>query len=54
MGRKLYSEPLIEAVPLVADEAVLANCKCVGPQIDGPPTGWCSGYFQQSCAAVGS
>ncbi len=52
--RKSYVEPLVERVPLVAEEAVLFNCKCVSPQIDGPISGWCSGYSQVSCSSVGS
>jgi len=52
--KKVYASPTIELVPLVIEEAVLANCKCVHPQIDGPPTGWCSGVFQVSCSTVGS
>lgn len=54
MNRKEYKSPSIEIVPLIAEEAVLGNCKSVGPQISGPPTGWCSGEFMQSCATVGS
>jgi hypothetical protein len=54
MSKKSYSEPMIEVVPLVASEAVLANCKCIGPQVDGPPAGWCSGYEVMSCSTVGS
>jgi hypothetical protein len=52
--KKVYTEPTIEKVPLIPEEAVLANCKCIGPQIDGPPTGWCSGYEGVSCSTVGS
>jgi len=52
--RKGYEAPVIEMVPLVIEEAVLANCKCVSPQIDGPPSGWCSGVFQVSCSVSGS
>ena len=52
--KKDYSSPVIERVPLVMDEAVLANCKCVGPEVTGPITGWCSGYEVQSCQTVGS
>ena len=52
--RKAYLSPEIERVPLVVDEAVLGNCKCVEPQISGPPTGWCSGYEMVSCSTVGS
>ncbi len=53
-GRRPYREPRIERVPLVAEEAVLGNCKTVSPQISGPPPGWCSGVFQESCSSVGS
>lgn len=53
-GRKTYESPMIERVPLVAEEAVLYACKCVGPQISGPPQGFCSGYFQESCSNVAS
>jgi len=54
MGKQAYIEPKIERVPLIPEEAVLFNCKCVAPQIDGPPQGWCSGEFNVSCSTVGS
>lgn len=52
MSKRDYESPQVERVPLVAEEAVLFNCKCAAPQIDGPPTGWCS--YSGSCETVGS
>ena len=52
--RKEYKTPEVERVSLVPEEAVLFNCKCIGPQVTGPPTGWCSGYESMSCSNVGS
>lgn len=54
MSKQAYIEPRIERVPLIPEEAVLSACKCVAPQVSGPPAGWCSGEFQMSCSAVGS
>ncbi len=53
-ARRPYRAPAVERVPLVAEEAVLFNCKCQAPQVSGPPTGWCSGVFGESCSTVGS
>ncbi|MHB1361794.1 MAG: hypothetical protein ACYCW5_04235 [Thermoleophilia bacterium] len=54
MARQTYVEPKIERVPLIPEEAVLSNCKCVAPQVTGPPQGWCSGVEMVSCSTVGS
>ncbi|MHB1464086.1 MAG: hypothetical protein ACYCXU_03090 [Thermoleophilia bacterium] len=54
VGRKIYETPTVERVPLVAEEAVLYACKCVAPQVSGPPAGWCSGVFHESCSNVAS
>ena len=52
MLKREYESPQVERVPLVAEEAVLNNCKCAAPQLDGPPTGWCS--ETGACSSVGS
>ena len=53
VGRKTYQAPVIERVPLVAEEAVLYNCKCTTPHLTGEYSGWCSGQWG-SCDSVGS
>lgn len=52
--KREYEAPAVERVSLMPEEAVLYNCKCVSPQIDGPISGWCSGYEHVSCSTVGS
>ncbi|MHB1325814.1 MAG: hypothetical protein ACYDGS_08745 [Thermoleophilia bacterium] len=54
MNRKEYNSPSIEIVPLIAEEAVLSNCKVGSVVAVGPPQGWCSGVVMLSCSAVGS
>lgn len=52
--RKPYERPGISKVSLIADESLLLSCKVPRRVINGPFTGFCSGYFGVSCRNAGS
>lgn len=49
MTRRPYNKPQLEAVRLVAEEAVLQGCKLQGGEVNGPQNINCKGTQGSDC-----